>query len=168
MLLITYSAIPSNMKRYEKVLLALLGLALVWLAAPTRGATGLFTMLLWLLAGSYLVGGYWLFRTPPTPPASFRILGGICLAASVLGLLPAIELRAQPHDLLLPAASGVFAFVLLVYGKRNQEAAALKPLLLRTLVVFGLCAFFAYPPHYVYSLPTCTAPSEPQQRVFNS
>ncbi|WP_165768342.1 tetratricopeptide repeat protein [Hymenobacter amundsenii] len=103
-------------------------------------------MLLYLLIGSYLAGGYWLFQSAPLS-APVRVLSGVGLAVSLLVLPPAIQLRLASVHSLLPIGSGLVIVALIALMRfRHPSWPALWPLLLRAIAVFGISAGFAYLP----------------------
>ena len=136
------------MTRYEKVLLSLLLLFLGLNVAGFSGGYTLFFLGLWVLALSYLLGSYWLFEREFIA-VPVRVAAGAAFATAIISFAYTSGVELDGLYQLLPAIDGVFCIGLGSYLLLHRGAMAfpaLRRLWLRSVLLLGLSAFFAYCP----------------------
>lgn len=142
--------ILSGVTRYEKLLLLLFFLALALQVAGVTPSAGLLWLSMWLLGLSYLLGGRWLFPDQAAFSASFYVIAGVCFGTSLISMLYTFRVQRDYFSLLLPVLNALFCAGLgfhLLTQKGNQEhLPVLRGLWLRSVILFGIAALFAYTP----------------------
>ena len=136
------------MTRYEKVLLLLLLLFLGLSITTISGGNALFFLGLWVLAISYLFGSYWLFNRE-TVAVPIKIAAGAAFATAIISFDYTSGVGQNIIYKLLPAINGVFCIGLgsyLLFHHGEMAFSALRGLWLRSVVLLGISAFFAYCP----------------------
>lgn len=136
------------MTRYEIRFLLLLLLLLGMRIAGFSHAYVFFCLGVWVLALSYCVGGYWLFHQQRTTPA-IKIMAGVAFATAIISFAYTSNIASNAIYKWLPVVDGLFCVGLAVYMLlKRREAGFERPygLWLRSVLLLGISAFFAYCP----------------------
>ena len=138
----------AGMTRYEKAVLSFLLFSLILKLAFVAGGNALFLLALLVLGFSFLVGGYWLFHREPVD-TPVKIIAGVAFATAVMSFFYTSRIDTSVLYKVLPAINGIFWFGLVAYAllKRREEGFIMPyGLLLRSLLLLTISAFFAYCP----------------------
>lgn len=139
------------MKLYEKILLFgfLFSFGLQLLPSFT-GKSLLFILPNWLLAGSYLVGGYWLFNHTQNKTYLLPITAGFAFATSIFVIPFSVWLRQDKIYQILPSINSIFCLGVIIYlivkRKTVNNTDNIKNISKRAVVILVATAFFAYTP----------------------
>ncbi len=136
------------MKRYEKIILIIFGVAFVLQLLAFPGKSALLALTTWLLSASYLIGGYWLFEAKKNKRITISIISGIVLSSSLFNLPYLIWVNKEPFYNFLPIANGLLFISLLCYLflKRKSETnlQSIKLIFVRSLIILTVSSFFTY------------------------
>jgi len=138
------------MKRYEKIILTIFGVVFICQLFNFLGDSAFFAFSTWLLALSYFIGGYWLFRGNENRTQIITILSGIAFAIPLFNLPYLVWVRRDTYDYYLPIVNGVLFLFLIGYWIKNRESKVgfkkLKLIFIRSFSVLILTCFFTYTP----------------------
>lgn len=138
------------MKRYEKIILIIFGVAFVLQLLAFPGKSSLLALTTWLLSASYLIGGYWLFEAKGTKRITISIISGIVLSSSLFNLPFLIWVNKESYYYFLPIANGLLVIFLLgfLFLKRKSDAnfRSIKLIFIRSIVILSVTSFFTYTP----------------------
>ena len=141
----------TNMKLYEKILIGII--FLTELISIFGGMEVWFRLAVWLLAISYLVGGYWLFNAKDKEHESkfISITAGLVFASALFTLPFTIRLnRDSVLFEILPVFNIVFFIALGIYfiykRKSENKNPIFKNIFIRSLFVLIVTCFFSYTP----------------------
>ncbi|WP_107038112.1 tetratricopeptide repeat protein [Brumimicrobium mesophilum] len=138
------------MKRYEKILLIIFSIVFLLQFFDFPGKILLLVLTSWLIAASYLVGGYWIFQTKERKNSILAILAGIVFAVSVYKLPFLVQLRNNPNNIYFPLSNGLLFIVLTVFllikRKSDSKYRNTKLIWLRSLIILVVVSFFTYIP----------------------
>ena len=137
------------MKRYEKIILIIFAVTFLLQLIPFPGITLLF-LATWTLAGSYLIGGYWLFEAKKNKRIGLSIVAGIALGTSLFSLPFLIGINKNNFIYLLPVPNGILFLFLCGYlwikRKSNSNLADVKNIWIRSSIILIFSSFFTYSP----------------------
>ena len=139
------------MKRYEKLLIIIVvvfsGLQLL---PNFAGRLGFFTLTTWLLALSYLIGGYWLFNSKDNREYFLPIVSGVAFAVSIVAIPFITRLRLEDFYYFLPVPNGLLCIGLTAYlivnRKTENITPSIKNILKRSVIILAISSFFTYTP----------------------
>ncbi len=138
------------MKRYEKTILILFVVAFLLQLLAFPGKNIILVLGTWLLAGSYFMGGYWLFEGKKNRRIALSIISGIALGSSLYSLPFLIWMKKESYFNYLPIINGLFFLFLSLYiwkkRKSDSNRINLKPIWTRSIIVFIFISFFTYSP----------------------
>lgn len=104
----------------------------------------------WLLALSYLVGGYWLFNPNPKKNKAIPILAGIAFATSIFTLPLIIRASNESFLKVLPWVNGIFFIGLSTYLAVNWNSKNIfkrhKSVFFRSAIILIVVGFFSLQP----------------------
>lgn len=138
------------MKRYEKIILFIfiVGFGLQVLNFP--GKLALFVLASWLLATSYLIGGYWLFGAKESKKTILSVVSGIAISSSLFSFPFVIWINTTIYSYFLPIVNGLLCLFLVAYllqkRKSKEDFQNIRLIFLRSLVILILSSFFTYTP----------------------
>lgn len=139
------------MKKYEKILtITILVLFGLQLSPNFSGKSGLFTLGIWLLALSYLIGGYWLFNPKEHKKYFLPIVAGIAFAASIIALPFVIRVRLENVYYFFPIINGLLCIGLVIFlilnRKTGKITSSTKNIFRRSVILLIISSFFTYTP----------------------
>lgn len=138
------------MKRYEKILLLIFAGVFVLQLLAFIGKVSLFFLTTWVLTGSYLVAGYWLFNSKESRHVILSILAGVALSLTIFALPSVVLLNTNSYFDFFPVANGLLfiylGFYLVIKRKSGPGLKSVKLLFVRSAVFLALSAFFTYTP----------------------
>jgi tetratricopeptide (TPR) repeat protein len=139
------------MKLYEKILLGIVVVLFGLQFFPITGSGGLIALAMWLLAASYAIGGYKIFKPIEKITLVFSIIAGICFATSLVVIPYAIRLNQNLVIKILPTFNSVFFIIACLYIFLNKKSIQgilphLKSLLIRSAIILIITSFFCYCP----------------------
>lgn len=140
------------MKKYEKILLLILGvLTLATLLLP--GSVYLFAcsfLLIWLLGLSYFLGGHSLFYTSKEKEAYLPLFAGLSYGPAVVTLSLSTSLQAPDYFIYFPIPALLLTLGLSIYilikRKKGGIDAEVRAIFYRGLAISLLSSFFLYTP----------------------
>ncbi|ARV05296.1 hypothetical protein BTO04_00680 [Polaribacter sp. SA4-10] len=138
------------MKKYEKIILIIFGVALALQLLAFPGKSALLALTTWGLSASYLIGGYWLFGTKENKRIAISIIAGIAFSSSLFNLPFLIWVNKESYYYFLPIANGLLFLFLLGYlflqRKSETNLRNIKLIFIRSLIVLIVTSFFTYTP----------------------
>lgn len=140
------------MKKYEKFLVRFIASVFaIYILFPIAHITSvIFTLTVWLLAISYLFGGYWLFNTDKNEKTILSIVAGIVFLFGIFPIPLAIQLEFFNDPPLFPLLTGLLALGLAVYifwnRKNNKVSKDILFIFYRACVISVISFSFLYTP----------------------
>lgn len=138
------------MKKYEKVILSIFGIAFIFQLLDIQGKLAIFAFSTLLLSASYAIGGYWLFNNKEKKNIIIPILSGVLISISIYNLPYLIWLNRTEYYNYIPIPNGLLFIFLLSYlifqKKYDSSSKAIKLILTRSFIVLLLSTFFTYTP----------------------
>lgn len=138
------------MKRYEKIILIIFVVAFLLQLIAFPGKNIILVLGTWLLAGSYFIGGYWLFEGKKNSRIALSIISGVALGTSLYSLPFLIWMKKESYFAYLPIINGLlFLFLSLYIWKKRRcdsNSVNLKPIWTRSFIVLIFISFFTYSP----------------------
>ncbi len=114
------------------------------------GKGALFALTTWLLALSYLIGGYWLFNPKENKKYSLPITAGVAFAVSIIAIPFIIRLRLENYYYFFPILNGLLCIGLATYLIANRKTekitSSIKNIFKRAVIILAISSFFTYTP----------------------
>lgn len=139
------------MRLYEKILIGLVLLLFgIQLLPDYTGKGALFGLGTWLLALSYLIGGYWLLNSKDNKKYFIPIVAGLAFATSISVLPFTIRISKESIFEILPLLNAGLFLGLGIYLliKRNSKDIVRyhKSIFIRSAIILTVVGFFSYTP----------------------
>ncbi len=140
------------MKRYEKILTITVAVVFGMQLLPNFvGKASLFALSTWLLALSYLIGGYWLFNPKENRNFFLPITAGIAFAVSIIAIPFIIRLILNNTYYFFPILNGLLCIGLTAYLINNRKTEKvtinIKNIFIRAVIILAISSFFTYTPN---------------------
>ncbi len=107
-----------------------------------------FALVVWILALSYLIGGYWLFKPTSNREYFIPILAGVVFSLSLYALPFVIRINEEPVFKILTSVNLIFftalGIYLLIKRKSKTSLRPYKGIFIRSLIILIVVGFFAY------------------------
>jgi predicted transcriptional regulator len=114
------------------------------------GKSALFTLATWVLAVSYLIGGYWLFNQKDNRYYFLPITAGLAFAVSIIAIPLIIRLGLDNSYYFFPILNLLLCIGLTVYAIKNRNTNrltfAIKSVFKRSIVILAVSSLFTYTP----------------------
>jgi tetratricopeptide (TPR) repeat protein len=141
----------TDLRLYEKILIGIVLLLFgLQLLPDFTGKGAFFGLATWLLALSYLIGGYWLLNPKDNRKHFIPIIAGLAFATSLSVLPFTIRIRKETVFEILPLLNvGLFlglGIYLLIKRNAKDIVKYHKSIFIRSAIILTVVGFFSYTP----------------------